>query len=200
MIGAKVRLAVRSAAGKAVGEVPDAEATIHSPAWRDRGQRLEHERAPGELGVGDGQAARAESPAAPQDEVEVEHAWAPAPPPAATEGAFDRFEARQHLGWFGIAFDQRRGIGEIAAGAAMRRVEDDRRGVEQAEVFVQLGDRGLDHAGRAPVAAVGPVGSDRDGVEVRAFGQSTSVRPEPVDGLPFTSDPKNKNSPSTSSG
>src|SRR6476659_2754732 len=93
-------------------------------------------------------------PAAPQDDVEVEHSRTPATAATAAEILFQRLQPREQRRWPKIAFDQRDRIGEIAAGSAMRWIQDDRRGVEQAELLVEPGDRGLDHARRAAVAAV----------------------------------------------
>jgi hypothetical protein len=160
------RLAARGAAGKALGKMADGERAAHAPAGGDRGEGLEDEAAPFELGVRDGEPARAPLAPAPQDEIEVEHAWRPAAAAAAAEIALDRLERVEQLRRVEIAFDQRNRIGEVAPGATMRRVEDDRRGVEQAEVLVEPRDRGLDHLRRAAVAAVRAVRPDGDGVEM----------------------------------
>ena len=61
-----------------------------TPARSDCRERLKHEAAARELRVGDDQVRRPEFPAAPQRDVEVEDAWAPAPAGAATEFALDR--------------------------------------------------------------------------------------------------------------
>ena len=129
-----------------------------------------------------------EAAAAPQDEVEIEHARSPAPSAATPECALDRLEAGQHLGRFRLAFDQRHGIGEIATGPAMRGVEYDRRSVEQAEILIEARDRGLDHASRAAEAPVRPVGAECDGVEVgHAVGVTQSVTPAKA-GVPLFCD------------
>ena len=69
-------------------------------------------------------------------------------PRAAAELALQRLQPAQHLRRLYFAFDQRNAIGEIPSGAAMSRIEDDRRSVEQPELLVEPGDRGLDHAPR----------------------------------------------------
>jgi hypothetical protein len=46
---------------------------------------------------------------------------------------------------------------------------------------------------------VRPVGPERNGVEIWRYGQATTVRPEPVEGLPFVCRARRKNSASTSS-
>ena len=137
-----------------------------APAWSDRAQRLEDEAALGKLSVRDGQATRPEPTAAPQDDIQVENARTPAAAAAATELALERlqlFEDRRRLE---PALDQGDGIGKVAAGAAMRRIEDDRGRVEQAELLIQPSDRGFDHAGGTAKAAVGAVRSDGDRVEI----------------------------------
>jgi hypothetical protein len=70
------------------------------------------------------------------------------------------------------AFDQRHRVGEIAACAAFCPVDDDRRGVEQPEFLIELGDRRFEDAGRAPMPPVWPVRSDRDRVKVVRFFQA----------------------------
>ena len=88
-----------------------------------------------------------------------------------------RFQARQHLRRVKIALDQRDRIGEIASGAAMCRVQHDRRGFEQAEFLIQPRNSGFDDARRTAKSAVRPVRSDGDGVEVGRRCQRL-VRPE----------------------
>ena len=165
------RLPSRGSAGKAVSEMAGGEAAADAPTRSDRAQRTKHEAAAGERRVRDGEAARTPFAAAPQNNVEVEHARAPAAAAPAPEIALDRLETRQHLGRFRVAFDQRDGIGEIAARTAVRGIEDDRRGVEQPKLLVKPGDRRFDHMRRTAMAAVRPVRPDRDGVGVRC-GQS----------------------------
>src|SRR6185437_10374758 len=98
------RLPARGAAGKAIGEVAGGQPAADAPARGDCSERAEHEAAVAERGVRDAEAARAPFAAAPQSDVEVEHARAPAPPAPPAESALDRFETRQHLGWLEIAF------------------------------------------------------------------------------------------------
>jgi len=177
------RLPSRGSAGKALGEMADGEGAAHAPAGGNRGEWLKHETAIYDLRMGDRQPARAPIAAAPQDDVEVEYTRAPAATAPAAEIALDRFQAAKHFGRVEIAFDEGHGIGEIAAGAPMGCVKDDRRGVEQAELLIEPGNGGFHHLRRAAEAAVRPVGADADGVEV--LSQTTTVRPEPVEGLPF---------------
>src|SRR5260221_9664887 len=171
------RLPSRAPAGKAVGEMADAKRP-DAPGRSDGRERLKHEAAACELRVGDGQARRPEFAAAPQHDVEVEHARAPAAAGAAAEFALQRLEARQQRGRIECAFDQGHGIGEIASGATMRRVEEDGRRIEQFELLVQARNRGFDDARGPAEAAVRPVRSDRDGIEVgHAHGVTQSVTP-----------------------
>ena len=96
-------------------------------------------------------------------------AWAdrsPAPARAAAEFAFDEFKRAKHCARVDVAFDQHNGIGEIASGAAMRWVEDDRRRVEQAKVGIEACDCCLDHLGWPAKAAVAAVRPECDGVKV----------------------------------
>ena len=87
-----------------------------------------------------------------------------AAPPA--ELVLQQLEAGQDCRRVERALDQRDRIGEVAAGAAVGRVEDNRRGIEQAELPVESCDRGFDHAGGSAKATVGAIGADRDRVEV----------------------------------
>lgn len=149
----------------ASGEVARGQRAPDAPPWSDRGQRLEDEAALFQLGVRNHQSARSEPAAAPQDDVEIEHTRAPAPAGPAAEFTLDAFELGEHLGRTEAAFDQRNRVREVAAGSAARRIEDDRRGIEEVEFFVQPNDRGLDHGPWKAVAAVRPVGADRDRVK-----------------------------------
>ena len=173
------RLAPRGAAGKAAGEMASGEAAADAPARSDRGERLKDEFPPLELRMGDSQAARAETTAAPEHEVEVEHARAPAPPGAPAELALDFLQAMKQCCRPGVALDQRDGIGEVATGAPVRRIEHDWRSVEQSEHLVEAGDRGLDNARGAAVPAVGAVGADRDRIEM---GHGLRLASPPLDG------------------
>jgi uracil-DNA glycosylase len=194
------RLPLRGSPGKAVGEVACCKRPADAPIGGNCGEWLEDEASPSELRMGNRQPPRAEPAAAPQDDVEVQHARPPALARAAPELSFDCLEPPQQRGCIQLAFDQRDRIGEVASAAAERPIEDDGRRVEQAEVLVEPGDRRLHDLRRPAEAPVRPVRADGDGVEVRRFGQTTTVRPELVEGTAFLRRPKNKNSPSTSSG
>src|SRR5947208_16466440 len=95
------RLPSRTPAGKALGEMADAE-RADTPARSDYGKRLKDEAAAGELGVGDREPPRLEGPAAPQTNVQVEHSWAPAAASAAAEFALERLEAGEHCRRFNV--------------------------------------------------------------------------------------------------
>ena len=90
--------------------------------------------------VRDGQSPRAEIAAAPKHEIKIEDSRAPAAATAAAEGALEGFQPAEHGRRIKRAFDHRHRIGEIAAGAAMSRVDDDGAGVEQAELGVKASD------------------------------------------------------------
>jgi len=137
------------------------------PAGRDGGKRLKDKAAAREAGVGDGEAAHPAITAAPEGDVQIEHARTPAAAAAAAELALEGLEAREYLGRLQAAFDQGNGVGEVAAGAAMGCVEHDRRGIEQTELLVEAGNCGFDDALRSAKTAVRPVGADRHDVEVR---------------------------------
>ena len=134
----------------------DAKRAAHAPAGRDRGERLEDERALASAGCG--MVSRRERQLPPLHKTMSRSSTRgpqrrPRRRPKSRSMALRR---AQHFGRFQVAFDQRDGIGEIAPGAAMRRVEDDRRGIEQAELLVEPRDRGFDHplaAAEAPVRA-----------------------------------------------
>ena len=130
----------RPPAGKAMRVMADRERASHPPSGCNAGQRLDHERAARGCGMGDCQRARAPLPAAPVDDVEVEHPASPPASAAPAELALDRFKRAQHCRRFEVAFDQRRRIGEVTPGAALGAVEKDRRGVKQPEVLVEAGD------------------------------------------------------------
>ena len=102
----------------------------------------------------DSQAARAKSSSAPQDDIEVQNSGAPTPAAPAAELALHHLEARQHLGRLAIAFDKRDGIREVPAGASMGGIEDDRRGIEEAEFLIEASDRCFDDAGGSAVPAM----------------------------------------------
>src|SRR3954454_2466128 len=131
------RLPSRGAAGKALGEMADGERGADPPAGGNRGERLKHEAAIRDLRMGDSEPAGAPLAAAPQDDIEVEHARTPAAATAAAEIALERLQARKHFRWFEVAFEERHCIGEIATGTPIRGVEDDPRGVEQAEFAIE---------------------------------------------------------------
>ena len=111
--------------GKALGEMTDGERT-DAQARRDGAQRLEHEAAVSKFRMGNCQPPRAELPAAPEYQVEIEYPRTPAAAPAAAELALQCLEAMKQPRRVEISFDERNRVREIAAGAADGRVEDDR--------------------------------------------------------------------------
>jgi len=169
-------LPARAAAGKAVGEVARIEAAADRPVRRDGGEGLENKAAPVDPGMRDGQPPGPELAAAPQDEIEIEHARAPSAAVPAAERTLDLLELRKHRWRTKLTLDDRDGVGEVASCAAMRRIEDDRRGVEQPEVLVQPGDCGLDDSCRPAEAAMRAVRPNRDRVKVRCVRHAASPR------------------------
>ena len=137
--------------------------------------------------MGDDQVPQADSPAAPRQYIEIEHARSPAatgPPP---EIMLDRLERGEQCVGIERTPDQRHRIGKVAPGIAVGGIEHNRRGAEQTEIPVEPGDGRADHLRRSAVAAMRTIGAERDGVEMDLGGQKNSVRPEPVEGLPFNS-------------
>ncbi len=154
--------------------MPDAERP-DAPSWSDCRERLKDEIALGEARVRNRELPRSEFAAAPQDDVEVEDSRSPAAAAPPAKVALNGLQARKHLLRIEVAFDQRDCVGEIASGSAVRPIQDDRRGIEQAEFLIETGDRGFDHARRPSEAAVRAVGADRDRVEVVGCSQAAFV-------------------------
>src|SRR5690348_8934348 len=133
-------LPARGTAGKALAELTGRHCALDPPGWRNGCARLKDEEAPCDLLVRDRQPPRTEAAAAPEDGIEIEHARSPAPPPSPAEVLLNALQAPKHIGGLEIAFDQRDRVREVASGAAVRGVEDDRRRIEQAKVLVERGD------------------------------------------------------------
>ena len=168
----------RTAAGKAMGEMMSGDVALQPPTGSYRRKRAKDEAAARRQAMGDVQAPRAPFAAAPGDNVQVEHARAPAPAAAATEVALNSFEAVKHRGWIECAFHKRYGVGEVAAGAAMSGVEQDRGGVEQPEFLIETRDCSFYDTRRPAVAPVRPVRANGDGIELRCVrhGPSPTAR------------------------
>jgi hypothetical protein len=146
-------------------EVPDAK-PADSPSRRDGRERLEDEAALCQLRVRDRQLSRIEPTAAPQRDVEIEDTWTPTAPAAAAERLLKCFEAGEHGRRLEIAFNEGNGIGKVTAGSAVRRIENDRGSVEQAEFLVQPGNRRLDDLLRPAEAPVRSIRANCDRIEV----------------------------------
>lgn len=147
-------LAARGAAGKAMGEMADGVRAGHPPVGRNGSQRSKHELAPGEVAMRNVKISLSIATAAPQQEIEIEHSRTPAASAAPAEGAFKGLECRKHRRRLHRTFDEGDRIGKITTGAAMRRIEDNRRGVEQSEILVEPCDRRLDHPRRSAEPSV----------------------------------------------
>jgi hypothetical protein len=156
-----------------------------SPLRRDGRERLEDEAALCQLRVRDRQLSRIEPTAAPQRDVQVEDTWAPLAPAPAAERLLKCLEAGEHGRRREIAFDERNGIGKLTAGSAVRRIENDRGSIEQAEFAVQPGNRGLDDLLRPTEAPMRTIRANCDRIEVGhpagtviASGAKQSSRPD----------------------
>ena len=145
--------------------MPDAELP-DAPSWSDCRERLKDEVTLGEARMRNRELPRAEFAAAPQDDVEVEDSRSPAAAAPPAKVALKGLQASKHLLRVEVAFNQRNCVGEIASGAAMGRIENDRRSIEQAEFLVEPGDRRLRHSRRSPIAPVRSVRPDGDGIEI----------------------------------
>lgn len=110
-------------------------------------------------------------PATPQHKVQVENPGSPATPAAAAKFPLDCFKALQHLWRLEVTFNQSDGIREISSCAAVRRVQDDRRGVEECEILIEPGNRGFHDLWRSAVSAVQAVRPNRDCIEISASSQ-----------------------------
>ncbi len=119
--------------------------------------------------MGDSESRGANRPAAPCQYVEVQHPRAPAAARPTPEVLLDGLEGGEKRHRLERAFDQRDGIGEIATRAALGGVEQDRRGIVQAEFPIQPRDCCPDHLRGPAVVAVRSIGPERDGVEVRCI-------------------------------
>jgi hypothetical protein len=164
--------------------VLDAE-PADSPSRRDGRERLEDEAALCQLRVRDRQLSRIEPTAAPQRDVQVEDTWAPLAPAPPAERLLKCLEAGEHGRRLEIAFDERNGIGKLTAGSAVRRIENDRGSIEQAEFAVQPGNRGLDDLLRPTEAPMRTIRANCDRIEVGhpagtviASGAKQSSRPD----------------------
>lgn len=162
--------------GKALSEMARGQASLNAPPRRDRGEGLEDKASLSKLLVRNGETSRAKVAAAPEGQIEVEHSWTPSPAGPAAELLLDLLQAFEDVSRLKIAFDERNRIGEIAACATERRIEDDRRSIEQSKLLVEPRNRRLDDTCWASEVSVRPVRSDRDCVEVRCMRHGGSPR------------------------
>ena len=117
--------------------------------------------------MGNGQLAGVEFAAAPEHDIEIQFSWSPAATTTPAELAFERFQSRKQCKWLQIAFDQCNRVGKVAASAAARRVKKDGGCIEQAKFGVEPSNGRFYYACRTAVLAMGPVGTDRDSIELR---------------------------------
>ena len=139
----------------------------NSPVWRNYNEWLEDEISLCKGGMGNSQLAGVEFAAAPENDIEIQFSRSPAAATAAAELTFERFQFRKHCARLQIAFDQCNRIGKVATGAAACRVKKDGGCIEQAKFGVEPGNGSFNHACRTAVLAMGPIGTDRDSVELR---------------------------------
>jgi hypothetical protein len=110
--------------------------------------------------VRDDQAGAGTGAFGPEDDVEIDHARPPAAAGAAAEVALDPLEAGEQGRGGERAVEDRRGIGEAAAGGAERGRRADPREPGDAERRGGGADRG-----RGAAVAAGAVGAEGDGVK-----------------------------------
>src|SRR3569623_735490 len=167
-----------------MSEMPHRKPAVHAPGRSDCGERAEYETALREPRMWHSQATRPKRAAAPQDEIEIENTRSPAPTASPAKSPFDCLECLEHGPRLKVAFYQRHRIGEIAAGASVRGVENDRRGIEQIKLPLQLRDCCFNDLPRAAVPPVRPVRSNRHGIEVRCACHGCSPRSVQCRSLP----------------
>ncbi len=92
--------------------------------------------------------------AAPHQDVEIEHAACPASACATSELSLDGLYCSEHRVRPERAFDKRHRIGKVAARGALRWIDENRRGVKQDEVLIELGNGSANDAGGSAVRAV----------------------------------------------
>ena len=147
-----------------------------APARGDRGGGPEHEVPFAEQRMGNLQVGLGIGPAAPQHDVEIERAVAPALARAPTaEFALEAFQPGEQAGRIERAVEQHGGVGEAALRGADRIARDDRaaRG-DRAQRGEFLHRRAHDVA-RVAEGAQPPVRPQRDEVEVAQI--SSQMRP-----------------------
>lgn len=172
----RLPLAAGASTGKALGEVADRQAVHDPPRRRNCSKRMKNEAAPGELGMRDGELPRLEAASAPQHEIEVEDAWTPSAATTPSKIPFDRLELTEHRRRLERTFHERDCIGEIAAGATVCGIEDDRGGVEELELLVKASNGGFDDRCRPPMLAVRAVRANCNCIEVRCLRHRRSPR------------------------
>ena len=122
-----------------MGEMMRGEVPVEPPAGRYRCEWPHDEASLARRFVRNGEPALSPFTACPGDDVEVEDSGAPAASAPSAELALHRLERLKHEWRLQLAFDESDGIGEVAAGTAMRGIEQDGRRVEQAECLIERG-------------------------------------------------------------
>ena len=170
------RLASRGPSGKAVGEIARREGAADAPLRSNCREGLENEAAILQSVMRNVEAARTKPATAPKADVEIEYPRRPVLASAPAELSLDRLQAAQHGRRLEVTFDQRYGIREVAPRTTDRRIEDNRRSIEQPESLIEPGDGRLDHLRRPSMASVRPVRPDCDRIEVRCAIHARSPR------------------------
>ena len=129
----------------------------NSPVRSDGDERLEDEVSLCKGQMRYGQLTGVEFAAAPEHDIEIQYSWSPTTATTPAELALEAFQFLKHFPRLKIALDQCYRIGKVAAGAAARRVKKDRGCIEQAELRIEPGNGGFDHACRTAVSAVEPI-------------------------------------------
>jgi hypothetical protein len=133
------------------------QCTPNPPAGSYRGERLEHEAAKLKTRVRDCQSARGKAATTPKDDVQIEDTGTPMLSAPSAEFSFQSLDTGEHLLGFEIAFDERDRIRKIPPRASNCRVENDGRGIKQAEIAIELRNRRLDDLRRLSVTAMGTI-------------------------------------------
>lgn len=157
-------------------EMAGCDAVLKSPFGCDRGQRIDDEGSRRGRRMRDCEAAGLPPAPGPGDDIKVEDTASPTAAAAAAKIALDALQFAQHLRRIELACNQRYGIREVTARAAVCLVQEDRRSIEQAEVVIQPRNCGLDDSRGAAEAAVGAIRADRDRIEVRCLVQARAPR------------------------
>ena len=128
-----------------------------SPARSDRQQGLEDETALRKRGMRHRQVSGAKAAAAPESDIQVQDSRSPATAAAAAEFTLEGLQSAEHFRRLKVTFNERNRIGKITARAAVGRVQENGRCVEQSELLVEPSNRCLYNTSRTTISAVRPI-------------------------------------------